>query len=107
MKTASKTNPEFSDPPLESPRIMGLIDAMAAARRAVTMMTELQVDAVASCVADGDGFRAVVDVIEVPARLGDNDLISSYEVQLHSAGDITGFRRLRRYHREDPDGGSV
>ena len=35
------------------------------------------------------------------ARLGDNDLLATYEMSLAPSGEVTAFNRLRRYHRED------
>jgi hypothetical protein len=42
-----------------------------------------------------------VEVIESHARMGDNDLLAAYDVRVGEAGEVRGFRRLRRYFRED------
>ena len=78
-----------------------LVEAMSLARRTVAMFTELAVDAVPECAPDDDGWRVVVDVVESAARLGDNDLIASYEVRITGSGDISGFQRIARYNRID------
>ena len=83
--------------PLSMPRIMGL------ARSMMPEITTQPVDGIASVERQGTGWRVVVEVIESSARLGDNDLLSAYELELDQVGELTAFRRMRRYHREDRD----
>jgi hypothetical protein len=80
----------------------GLIEIVAAARRAVAVMTDLPIDQIVSCEADGETWRVVLDVVEAPARIGDNDLLATYELALGSSGELHRIARLGRYHREDP-----
>ena len=80
---------------------ISLIEAMSAARRSVALFTELPVDSVVTCESTETGWRVLVDVIEAAARLGDNDLLATYEMSLAPSGEVTAFNRLRRYHRED------
>jgi hypothetical protein len=83
-----------------------LLEAMGAARRAVTAMTGLEVDSVSHCEKAETGiWLVVVDVIESMARMGDNDLLAAYEVQIGGDGALSKFTRLKRYHREDRDQG--
>jgi hypothetical protein len=59
------------------------------------------IDGVAACELGDDGFwRVEVEVVESRARMGDNDLLAAYDVRLGEAGEVRGFRRLRRYFRE-------
>ena len=81
-----------------------LIEAMSIARQSVALFTDFPIDAVVSCKAEASGWRVVVDVVEAPARLGDNDLLLSYALTLSATGEVEDFSRLRRYHREDPAG---
>lgn len=79
-----------------------MMAAMKAARAAVAELTGLPVDSVAQCLRDGDGpWRVTVDVIEVPARIGDNDLLATFEVLIGDEAEVQGFERRGRYHRED------
>jgi hypothetical protein len=87
--------------PIEEQRLIGLRDAMSHARAAVALFTELCVDAVASCERDGEGWRVVVDVVEAPARIGDNDMLASFEVLLDAYGECERYSRIGRYHRTD------
>lgn len=92
---------------LEAPahgRPMSLVEAMSLARRSVALFTELRIDSVANCERDGEGWRVVVDVIEAAARMGDNDLLASYEVSISAEGEVSKFARIARYHRDDAAG---
>jgi hypothetical protein len=81
---------------------LGLAGAIARARDELSVLTQLPLDAVASTrrLPDG-GWSIVMDLIESPARMGDNDLLSTYEVELGDAGDVTRIERIARYRRED------
>ena len=78
-----------------------MIEAMSAARRSAALVLDLPVDAVASCVRAEEGWQVVLDVIESAARMGDNDLLATYELRLSAGGEVTGFNRTGRYHRDD------
>jgi hypothetical protein len=71
------------------------------AKQAVEAITGFKPDAVSRCEKKETGWRAVVDVLESKARVGDNDLISTYELELDLEGEVTGYKRLRRYYRTD------
>lgn len=93
----------FQGPPEEA-TALSLIDAIELAKTTVTAMTGLTVDTVVKCTrveADAAAWAVTVDVLESPARIGDNDLLSAYELHLSGSGDILHLERLRRYHRED------
>lgn len=83
------------------PATVSVMEAMRRGRQAVDQVTGLQVDAVAACSPEGDGWRVIVDVIEAPARLGDNDLLATYEVLLDGAGEVQRFQRTGRYNRTE------
>jgi len=88
----------------QSAQPLTLLEALAVARRTVSMLTDCPVDGIAQSARRAEGgWRVVVDAIEAPARMGDNDLLSAHEVLLAADGELEGFSRLRRYHREDGD----
>lgn len=97
---ASGERPE--SPRASSTKPPGVMRIAAQARQAVAFFTELPIDAVASCKPAPPGWIAHVDVVESRARLGDNDLIATYEVRLTQAGEVEGLTRLRRYRRDTP-----
>ncbi len=83
-----------------------MLEAIGHAKRAVQEMTALPIDSVVRCKSgEGGGWVIVVDVIEAAARMGDNDLLASYEINLDEQAALTQFARLRRYHREDREQG--
>ncbi|WP_343502477.1 gas vesicle protein GvpO [Alloyangia pacifica] len=82
-------------------RPISLQQAMDRARAALQDITPLPIEGIASSERDPGGWRIVAEVLEAPARMGDNDLLAAYELALDPTGELTGFRRLRRYHRED------
>lgn len=78
-----------------------LVEAMSLARRSVALFTEQKIDNVATCERAEGGWRVVVDVVEAAARMGDNDLIASYEVVIGADGEVSRYARVARYHRDD------
>ena len=86
------------------PGALTLRDAIGHAKIAVAEMTQLAIDSIARCGQDEAGtWTVVVDVIESVARMGDNDLLATYEVQIGPGARLVHFARLRRYHREDKE----
>ena len=85
----------------DSPRL-SMMDAIVQAKTAVATMTVLQFDQIARCERQQDGnWIIVIDVVESVARMGDNDLLASYEVRIDPEGEPVNVARTRRYHRED------
>lgn len=88
----------------EGQSTLSVVAAIAVARSAVADLTGQPIDTVAHCARQGEGAWSVaIDVIESPARMGDNDLLATYEVEIDHAGALISYRRSRRYHREDQD----
>lgn len=95
----SRTTEFTSQRTTTSPR---LTDAIAIARHAVTGITDQKIDGVARCQKDENAmWTIVVDVIDSPARMGENDLLAAYEVRLDDAGEVQYCARTRRYRREE------
>lgn len=89
----------------EAARAIPLIEAMKIARAATAEVTGLPVDGIAASGADAHGGWCItVEVIESPARMGENDLLSAHEVRLAPDGGLAGFTRVGRYRREDAVG---
>jgi hypothetical protein len=87
----------------DGPRL-SMMDAIVQAKTAVATMTVLQFDQIARCERQQDGtWIIVIDVVESMARMGDNDLLASYEVRIDPDGEPVNVARTRRYHREDRD----
>ncbi|MCK0094104.1 gas vesicle protein [Yoonia sp. F2084L] len=81
-----------------------MLEAIAAAKSAVNSMTGQDIDSIVQCSRSAETVWTVaLDVIESLARMGDNDLLATYEVQIDAQANLIQFNRLRRYHREDKD----
>lgn len=87
---------------VQGERSASMSDVLAVARRSVAGIADLPVDAVSHCEKREDGiWRIVVDVVESPARLGDNDLLAAFEVHIDPQGELLYCSRIGRYRRED------
>ena len=69
------------------------------ARDMIVELTEQSFDAIAACEATSEGWRVEVDVIESRARMGDDDLITIYQLEIDLEGVLRGYRRLGRRRR--------
>jgi hypothetical protein len=77
---------------------------MTRARREIGEVTDLPVLAVTRCARSGEGgWIVALELLESAARMGDNDLLTCYEVQFDPLGEVSGIARVGRYHREDRD----
>lgn len=73
-----------------------------AARSAAEQLAELRgkpVDGIAGLERLSDGWRVVVDLLEVPRVPPTTDVLGSYEVTLDGDGDLVQYERLQRYVR--------
>lgn len=93
----------FPMPQPETPRL-SMMQAIAQAKAAIASLTVLTFDAVGRCERQPDGgWIVALDLIESMARMGDNDLLATFEVELDPSGEPVNMMRTRRYHREDRD----
>lgn len=94
---------QFSDE--KSGANLTILQAIAHAKETVSNMTGLPLDSVVHCGrSENLNWNVSLDVVESRARLGDNDLLSTYQIEIGAAGEVQTFSRTRRYHREDRDG---
>lgn len=81
---------------------LGLSGAISRARDEIGVLTQLPIDAVTRSERSADGgWIIALDLLESAARLGDNDLLSTYEIELDDTGDVIRMERTGRYKRED------
>lgn len=98
MSRAAAADPGWED---AEPTAITLLEAIALAKRTVAAITDQPVDGIArSSPGEDGGWRIVVEVVESPARMGENDLLAAHEVTLAADGALAGIARLRRYRRE-------
>ena len=52
---------------------------------------------------DDDGWRLTVQVVELARIPHSTDVLGAYAVNLDRDGELTGYRRQRRYHRNQAE----
>lgn len=84
------------------PAQLTISEVMARARAEIAGVTDLPVLSVIRTGRGPDGGWVVaLELLETAARMGDNDLLTAYEIQFDAFGEVAGILRLARYHRED------
>ena len=82
---------------------IGMHEALSRAREALALINPAPIDAISACkLADDGSWQVTLDVIESAARLGDNDLLTSYVITMKPTGELVDLQRDARFHREDP-----
>jgi hypothetical protein len=69
------------------------------ARAAVQSITGREPEVVSRCERTESNWKVMVEVIENKARIDDNDLLASYQIEVDADGEILGYDRVRRYKR--------
>lgn len=77
------------------------IDLIEGAKRQLKELTGYPVDSVAGFAGSGDGWSLTVTVVELSRIPAATDVLAEYVVDLDASGDITAYRRGRRFHRGD------
>ncbi|MEU0372847.1 gas vesicle protein [Streptomyces sp. NPDC006283] len=100
-------NPENENaeksPDQEGSRPVRSVDVLRAARAELAELTGMTAETVSSFARTEDGWRLVVEVLEL-ARIPDTaSLLASYEVEVDSEGQLASYRRTRRYERGRAD----
>ncbi|MFE7170567.1 gas vesicle protein [Streptomyces sp. NPDC057616] len=79
------------------------MEVLRDARTQLTELTGMAAETVSSFEKTEDGWSLEVEVLEL-ARVPDTmSLMASYQVDLDSEGQLTGYRRVRRYERGRSD----
>ena len=52
---------------------------------------------------EDDGWKVTVQVVELSRIPNSTDVLGAYAVSLDGDGELTGYRRYRRYHRNQAD----
>ncbi|MFE4861964.1 gas vesicle protein [Streptomyces sp. NPDC056670] len=87
----------------------GLPSAMEVLRGARAQLSELigmPAESVSSFERSEDGWQLRIEVLELSRVPDTMSLLASYEVELDPQGELTGYRRLRRYERGRADKGN-
>ncbi|MCK8679549.1 gas vesicle protein [Streptomyces sp. NPDC046887] len=95
-------NEEAPEPePRKKPKKAMQIVREAAAQ--LNEMTGLEAESVSSFERTDDGWTVHVEVLELARVPETMSLLATYLVQLDEDGDLTGYKRVRRYERGRAD----
>jgi hypothetical protein len=78
--------------------------AIARVRRELPELLGHPIEAVLGVERDEDqGWKVTVEVVELARIPNSTDVLGAYAVTLDREGELTGYRRSRRYHRNETD----
>lgn len=83
--------------------VPGPMDVLRQARAQLAELTGMEAESVSSFERTEDGWTLEIEVLELVRVPDTMSLLASYEVTLDARGDITGYRRVRRYERGRAD----
>jgi len=91
------------DKPQRQRRTIRSVEVLRTAREQLSELTGMAAETVSSFARTPDGWRLVLEVLEL-ARVPDTtSLLASYEVEVDSDGEMISYRRTRRYERGRAD----
>ncbi|MBJ6635750.1 gas vesicle protein GvpO [Streptomyces griseoincarnatus] len=105
-RTAPRKRPENDSDPTEStterkkPKPM---QVLRQAREQLAELTGMEAESVSSFEQTSEGWVLEVEVLELERVPDTMSLMASYQVELDPDGDLTGYRRVRRYERGRAD----
>jgi hypothetical protein len=79
-------------------------EAVKRAKHHVQGFTGKDAEAVVGLEKDDDGWKVLVDVVELRRIPNTTDVLATYEVALDDGGELMGCRRLHRYARGSVEG---
>lgn len=78
--------------------------AVACAKAHLADLTGRAAEGVSALQQTRDGWRVVLEIVELQRIPHTTDIMASYAVDLDSRGDLMGYQRVARYYRSDVDG---
>ncbi|WUB60635.1 gas vesicle protein [Streptomyces sp. NBC_00582] len=95
--------PEHKDGGMADDKGPSPMEVLRQARSQLAELTGMDAESVSSFERTEDGWALEVEVMEL-ARVPDTmSLMASYQVELDADGQLTGYRRVRRYERGRAD----
>lgn len=76
-----------------------------AALGTVADLTGFEPESVTGLEWDGDSWLVTVDALELSRIPNTTDVLATYVVQLDGGGTLLGYKRTRRFHRGQVEGG--
>ena len=100
--TGGSTRKSASAPRTEAPKRPTGPQVAQAAQRQLLDLTGKQPEGITGLKRTEDGWTVQVEVVEVSRIPNTTDILASYEVEMSTDGDLSAYRRLRRYARGVP-----
>ncbi|MFD9220534.1 gas vesicle protein [Streptomyces sp. NPDC060064] len=100
MANSSENTPKKNESAADRP---GPMELLRQARGQLTELTGMEAESVSSFVQTEDGWSLEVEVLELARVPTTTSLLATYEVTLDAQGELTGYRRVRRYERGRAD----
>ncbi|GAA2520789.1 hypothetical protein GCM10010423_11800 [Streptomyces levis] len=79
------------------------MEVLRQARGQLAELTGMEAESVSSFEQTEEGWALEVEVLELERVPDTMSLMASYQVELDSDGQLTGYRRVRRYERGRSD----
>jgi hypothetical protein len=79
-------------------------DVARAAVQALAELTGRRPETVLGLRRDEDGWKVMVEMVELSRVPNSTDLLGCYVVSLNDDGELLGYERTRRYQRGSPGG---
>ncbi|AZM56662.1 gas vesicle protein [Streptomyces sp. WAC 01529] len=103
MANTSRKTTDSKTTDTEQKEQPGPMAVLRAAQTQLAELTGMTAEAVSSFERTEEGWLLEIEVLEL-ARVPDTmSLLASYEVRLDPQGELTGYRRMRRYERGRSD----
>ncbi|MFJ6071819.1 gas vesicle protein [Streptomyces sp. NPDC093065] len=87
----------------QEPRRPKPMEVLREARTQLAELTGMQAESVSSFEQTDEGWALEVEVLELERVPDTMSLMASYQVELDAEGQLTGYRRVRRYERGRAD----
>ena len=71
------------------------------AKEQISGLTGLKADTISSLAQDDQGWHVAVDLVELRRIPDSSDMLATYQVQLDAEGHLLGYKRTRRYRRDE------
>jgi hypothetical protein len=78
--------------------------AVARAMQHLVQLTRRQPEGVSALQRTRDGWRVVLEIVELERIPRTTDILASYAVALDNSGELVGYERINRYYRSDVSG---
>ncbi|MFE9116272.1 gas vesicle protein [Streptomyces sp. NPDC007172] len=105
-RTRTKTTTTTAAKSREEDALPSAMEVLRGARAQLSELIGMPAESVSSFERSEEGWQLRIEVLELSRVPDTMSLLASYEVELDPRGELTGYRRLRRYERGRADKGN-